>query len=152
MVFSAAITRKDIFTEVLSKVNERSFGKISTTSASLQSALSANLRQLFTRSDILLILIVFIIYIAWCCTSKRREHNLQNQFVGHLQNITPFAISIGFTGALPLAWYVIFQQHSIIHYWMTYRNLLPTLLSIFTLIWIAGQILILRRAQLSTRK
>ena len=65
----------------------------------------------------ILITVIYIIYLSIKAIIQRVKISFKN-----IKNVLCFIL----IATIPIAWYIVAGQHSIIHYWFTYRSLIVT--------------------------
>lgn len=117
-VIGTLITQKNIFKKLLGAVINRSL--LSTENISFPFVMRNNIAT-FIHSYFFIFAVLFccVLFVILILRSCKRKH------FSHLWNNLGFVL-ICFA---PVCWYMVLKQHSYIHYWFTYRELLITLFS-----------------------
>lgn len=121
-IISSILLREDLISNALSKILERTADKNIHGTFTKLDVLKRNLEMIITVPNVLMIIFNYI-YITYK-SIKAKIWNKRKQYL----KIIPFCI----IAVMPFAWYILASNHSMIHYWFTYRSLAVAILAILS--------------------
>lgn len=121
-IISSILLRENLISNALSKILERTSDKNIHGTFTKIDVLKINLEMIITVPNVLMNILNFI-YIIYK-SIKAKIWNRKKQYL----KIIPFCI----IAVMPFAWYILASNHSMIHYWFTYRSLAVTIFAMLS--------------------
>ncbi|MFD1440925.1 hypothetical protein [Lacticaseibacillus hegangensis] len=123
-LFASFVTGRNVIQEALTEILFRSggVGRGGKYPVHRIQLLKTNLRFEYTSANILILLIIALVSVAAFILFARRHHEIQI----HWPTLSLFI----FGAILPFIWYMVLANHSEIHAWFTYRELIISTLAL----------------------
>lgn len=121
-ILSSILLNRNVMEEAFNKILQRTGNQTSQGSFSWDLVLRRNIDMVITIPNIIIIGINLLKGLYELCKNKVWKE--KKSFL----KLIPFI----FIASMPFAWYLFAKNHSMIHYWFTYRGLAMTIFSILT--------------------
>jgi len=115
-ILSSILLKENMFIPAIEKIMERTGNETINGNFTRLTVLKLNTKMI-TNVPNILITVIYIIYLSIKAIIQRVKISFKN-----IKNVLCFIL----IATIPIAWYIVAGQHSIIHYWFTYRSLIVT--------------------------
>ena len=115
-ILSSILLKENMFIPAIEKMMERTGNETINGNFTRLTVLKLNTKMI-TNVPNILITVIYIIYLSIKAIIQRVKISFKN-----IKNVLCFIL----IATIPIAWYIVAGQHSIIHYWFTYRSLIVT--------------------------
>lgn len=113
-VIATIVLKENVIKDALNQILSRTSDSSGQTIISAKAVIEQNMDVIYTDFILKLLLIILVVWII-CMIFYRKDRKT-------ILNLVPILL----IGLMPFVWYIVLKNHSYIHFWFTYRNLVIT--------------------------